>query len=302
MRPWARVLLAVLLVVAALVLWAAWMIRFRPLAVLASASRLGLRLEGLRPAAVASAIGPQRVFVGGEGPTLVLLHGSGDNAGTWVRVVPALLPGRRLVIPDLAGHGDSAPASGPIAVPTIVEGVEAILAKLAAGQRVTLVGNSLGAWVAMLVAHRHLEWVERVVAVDGGALTGHRAVKLLPSNRQDARALVSLLRDPASPPVPDFLLDDLVRQSRTGPLARLAATAATMEQQTLDGRLGELRLPVDLVWGASDRLMPLEYANRMMAELPDARLIVIPACGHAPQLECPETFVTALRRALAERE
>ncbi|MEJ2084590.1 MAG: alpha/beta hydrolase, partial [Acidobacteriota bacterium] len=62
----------------------------------------------------------------------------------------------------------------------------------------------------------------------------------------------------------------------------------------LDGHLGELTVPVDLVWGASDRLMSLEYAARMLGELPRARLTEVPSCGHIPQNECPSTFAHIL--------
>ena len=56
----------------------------------------------------------QVYFAGVEGPLLVLLHGAGDQAGTWVEVAPALLERYRLLIPDLIGHGDSEPGEGPL--------------------------------------------------------------------------------------------------------------------------------------------------------------------------------------------
>jgi pimeloyl-ACP methyl ester carboxylesterase len=286
-------------VVLVAVLVAGWYVRYRPLTLYTLTTRSALQRAGLRPLAVESPAGRQVVFRGGNGPTLVLLHGAGDQAGAWFRVVPELEKRYTLLVPDLAGHGDSAPSSGPIDVPMILGGVEAALEHLAGGQKVTLVGNSLGAWIAMLVAHRHPGWVERVVAVDGGAITGHHAVNLLPKDRAQARETVSLLRDPGSPAIPDFVLDDIVRQARTGPLARFAATSATMDRWTLDGRLGEIGVPVELIWGESDRLIPLDYARTMLRELPSAHLTTIPKCGHVPQQECPRAFLAALETALS---
>ena len=72
-----------------------------------------------------------------------------------------------------------------------------------------------------------------------------------------------------------------------------------MEKFVLDGRLGEVTVPVDIVWGASDRVMPLSYAERMLAELPRARLTELPRCGHVPQQECPAAFAEALGKLLA---
>ncbi len=300
MRVRGAILVAVLAVVAGVGVWAGWMLRFRPLTVFAWQTRLALRTAGLHQVTVNAPPGPQAVFIGGTGPTVVLLHGAGDNAGTWYRVAPELVKGHTLVVPDLAGHGDSAPQTGPIAVADILAGLEAVIADTAHGQKVTLVGNSLGAWIAMLVAQRQPERVSLVVCIDGGAIRGSNAhARVLPRTRQEARESVAQTRDPQSPPVPDFVLDDVVRQARVGSLARFAATSATMESWVLDeARLGTIAVPVRLIWGASDRLVPLDYAERMLATLSDAKLATLDHCGHIPQVECPDKLLAALGRVL----
>jgi len=289
---------AALLVLAAIVffLWA----RMRPLAAYAAAGRRALGKAGLEKARVASPAGEQAFFRGGSGPVLVLLHGAGDQASAWSLVAPKLLPGRTLVVPDLAGHGASAPGAGPISVPMLLSGLSAVLDAAAPKGKVTIVGNSLGAWLACLWAKDHPERVERLVLVNGGPLK-HAAegITLLPKDRAEARAAVDELRDPGSIRVPDFVLDDVVRQAATGPLARLAATSGEMEPYVLDGRLGGLDVPVDLLWGASDQLLPISYAERMRAELPKARVTELPRCGHVPQQECPAAFAAALGTLLA---
>jgi pimeloyl-ACP methyl ester carboxylesterase len=294
------VLVAVLAVVAAAGIWVGWLLRYRPLTVFAWQTRFALRTAGLHKVKVAAGPGPQAVFVGGQGPAVVLLHGAGDNAGTWFRVVPELVKGHTLIVPDLAGHGSSAPHSGPIEVRQVIEGVEEVLNRLAPGQKVALVGNSLGAWVAMVVAHHHPERVAICVCIDGGAIKGsNEHARVLPETRAEARESVAQTRDPGSAPVPDFVLDDIVRQAKVGPLGRLAATAATMEAYVLDdAQLRELTLPVRLIWGASDRLMPLDYAQRMLTELPSATLVTLERCGHVPQIECPQRLLPVLKEAL----
>ncbi|MBK9088360.1 MAG: alpha/beta hydrolase [Holophagales bacterium] len=274
--------------------------RMRPLAMYAASGRRALLSAGLTKTAVPSPAGPQTVFRGGSGPVLVLLHGAGDQAAAWSIVAPKLLPGRTLVVPDLAGHGDSAPEKGPLAVETLLAGLSAVLDEVAPKERVTIVGNSLGAWLATLWAKDHPERVERIVLVNGGPLK-HVAegLTLQPKDRAEARKAVDALRDPGSIRVPDFVLDDVVRLAATGPIARLAAASDGMERFVLDGRLGEVKVPVEIVWGASDRMMPLSYAERMRAELPRVRLTQLPRCGHVPQQECPAAFAEALGRLLA---
>ena len=277
------------------VLW----VYLRPLSVYAWMGRRTLRAVKLAEVSIDTPVGRQRAFVGGSGPVVVLLHGAGDQAGAWSRLAPQLVRSYTLIVPDLAGHGDSEPRTGPIAVDRILGGAEAVIEQLAEGRRVTIVGNSLGAWIAMLVGHRHPEWVERIVAVNGGAIKGTNAeAVVVPKTLADARAAMTQLRDAGSPPIPDFVLRDVVRQATRGPLARFVATADTMEQWTLDGRLGELKPPVTLLWGVSDKVMPLEYANRMLAELPSAHLVTLEKCGHVPQNECPDALLAALLQVL----
>jgi pimeloyl-ACP methyl ester carboxylesterase len=298
MHKWAIELSGVLVVLLGA---AGWLLFKRPLAFWGWVARQSLKGSKLRRLTVPSPSGPQVVFVGGAGPVLVLVHGAGHDAGTWSRVVPALVRHYTLVIPDLAGHGASAPASGPIEAADVVAGLEAVVAAQAQGGPVTLLGNSLGGWMAMVVARRHPEWVERVVAVNGGPLKDFgSSVNLLPRTREEARATMDQLRYAGSPKVPDYLLDDLVRPDRNGALARFAATAATMGAWNLtEEQLKTLDVPVQLLWGTSDGLMALDYARRMLAVLPKAQLFPIEQCGHVPQQEAPGRFLEALAKAMA---
>jgi len=287
-------------VVLVAVLALAWLVLKRPLEFWDWGTRRALIRAGMKKLVIPSAAGPQTTFVGGSGPLLVFLHGAGHQAGTWLQSVRALIPHYRLVIPDLAGHGESAPATGPIQAADIVGGLEAVIASQAQGRPVTLIGNSLGGWMAMVLATRHPAWAERIVAINGGPLAGTDAsVRMLPTTREEARDTMARLRDPSSPAIPDHVLDDLVRRSRSGPFARFVATAPTMGEWILtEAQLATLRIPVRLIWGVSDGLMPLAYAERMRAVLPEVELIPLERCGHVPQQEAPERFLAALRQAL----
>ena len=286
---------AVLLIVLASGFWYLWKY---PLSVYALMNNRALAGAGLVQAAVPCSIGPQNVWTGGAGPTLVLLHGAGDSAGTWSSIVKTFTPRYRVVIPDLAGHGGSAPAEGPISVGQVLTGLEAVLQQ---GQQdpAIIVGNSLGAWAALLYAREHPGRVARLVLVNGGALVGDRPdLSLTPKTREEAAALMTQLRDPSAEPIPGFVLDNVVREAQAGPIARLVQTAGEMGQYVLEGRLHEVTVPADLLWGESDRLFSIAYARRMMSQLPAARLTTIPGCGHVPQQECPVRFGAALSDVL----
>jgi 3-oxoadipate enol-lactonase len=266
---------------------------------MATAARAALGEAGLERHEVEAAGRRLVLWRGGSGPHLVLLHGSGQQAGAWAAVVPGLVGDHTLHVLDLPGHGDSEPAEGPLRMAEVLAGLESYLLSLDGAP--ILVGNSYGAWLATLHAHRHPDRVARVVLVNGGALLNIPAagLTLTPRDREEARRLTSALRDPASPPWPDEVLDDLVLQTRNGPSARMLEDMPGLVAHLLDGRLGEVTVPVDVLWGVSDRLMPLDYARRMAAQLPRSRLTVLEGCGHIPGGECPERFLEALRGVLA---
>ena len=272
----------------------------RPLATLAWLGRRRLSAARFEKHFQTSAVGPQCVFSGGGGAPVVLLHGAGDQAGGWAKVAPRLAKSFAVVAVDLAGHGESAPASGSIPFATLLAGFDGAMKEIPQG-KVTLVGNSLGAWVATVWAKDHPDRVQHLVLVNGGPLLGDRPdLTLHPKNRAEADRTLAALRDPSAPMVPDFVVDDIIRVAATGPMGRLAAEPKNLNAYLLDGRLGGFDVPVDLLWGASDKLVSVDYARRLAAQLPAARLTTIDRCGHAPQVECSERFAEALMKVLKD--
>jgi pimeloyl-ACP methyl ester carboxylesterase len=270
----------------------------RPLSVYALMNTRALAGAGFTRTEVPSSLGPQSIWTAGSGQTLVLLHGAGDSSGTYSSIVKMLTSRYRVVIPDLAGHGRSGPPGGPLSVGQVLTGLESVMQQ-GPQEPAIIVGNSLGAWVALLYARQHPDRVARLVLVNGGALVGDRPdLSLTPKTREEAAALMTQLRDEKAEPIPGFVLDDVVRHAQTGPLARLAQTSGEMGQYVLDGKLSDIKAPVDLIWGESDRLFSIAYARRMMVQLPAARLTTIPGCGHVPMQECPSRFGSTLSDVL----
>lgn len=299
-------LLRLLIVVAVTVVGAAVILWRYPLASLALAGRAGLRLQGFEKVAIQTPGGQVVYFRAGAGPPLVFLHGANDQAGTWVRVAPAFTARYTVIVADLAGHGDSEPAEGPLTGADLLNGVQAVMDVEAPQQPAVLVGNSLGGWIALVYALRSPDRVERVVSVNGAIDRGESnraSASLLPKSRVEARQTISQLVSPDSGLlVPGFVLDDLVRRSPTSPLARLmAAPPETLTGLLIDDRLDEIRPPVSMVWGADDRLLSVTYAQRAVSRIPNARLQVLEHCGHMPQRECPGELLGRLREVLVPR-
>lgn len=273
----------------------------RPLAITFWLRRMGLRRAGCRKTRLLTTVGEQVLWYGGAGPLLVLLHGAGDQAGTWYRVAPVLRQHFQMVIPDLAGHGGSEPKTGVLSLGTLLAGLEEVLdASLWQGQPIVLVGNSLGAWISMLYAQKHQQRVVRVILIDGGPIKGTSEIGIMPKNREEARKAIDAILDPSAPRRPNFVLDDLVRVSNNGPISRLlAAGEEELSKYLLEDEVSRFPMPVDLVWGASDRLVPMDYARKLQSRLPHSTLSFIERCGHAPQLECPNKLTQILLQLLA---
>jgi pimeloyl-ACP methyl ester carboxylesterase len=269
-----------------------------PLARLATLSRTALTTAGMERVEVLAADRRLVLWRGGSGPHLVLLHGSGHQAGVWAAVAPRLLATYTVHALDLPGHGDSEPATGPLKVADVLAGVADYVGKL--DGPAILVGNSFGAWVGTLVAHRHPADVSRLILVNGGALLNVPApgLTLMPADREAARHVMAAIRDPESPPLSDEVLDDIVRRAANGPIGRMFQDPAGLMAHLLDGRLHEVTVPTDVLWGTSDQLMTQEYARQMATQLPRVRLFWLEACGHIPASECPDRFLNALRALL----
>lgn len=302
-RRWIAIGAAVAVVVVGVVSAGVWLVVKRPLTVERWVAVAELEKAGLERRSVMGPAGEMAVWVGGAGePAVVLLHGAGDHAGAWAGVLDGLVSRHRLVIPDLPGHGDSAPGEGTIEMATVVAGVVALLESdlarpAAGGPPPIVVGNSLGGWLALLVGAERPELASRLVVIDGGGTPGPvDPAVLLPTNRAEAQAVLDLVGAPG--PLPDAVLDDVVRRAREGALGRFMA-ADDHAEFDLTGRLGEVALPVDLVWGALDGYLPLPYAEATAAALPAARLTVIEDCGHVPQRYCPDRCAEVLAAVLA---
>lgn len=294
-----KILLAAVALALVLILVTGAVFYFRPIAWFERLGRRALAGAGLVRASLDGPAGPIETWSGGSGPAVILVHGANDYAGTWARVAPALLAGHRVVAFDLPGHGNSAPHAGPLSVGDLVAGIEAVVAK--ERSPVTLVGNSLGGWLALIVAKRRPASIGHVVLVNGAATEGNfsEGIELLPKDRESARRVMEAAMAPGAPAPPGFVLDDLVRRAPASALARLQAKPIEREWY-IDEAIPTLDLPVSIVWGEADRILPLAYARSFAPLFRRSRLETLPACGHIPQRECPDALAAALLRALGD--
>jgi pimeloyl-ACP methyl ester carboxylesterase len=251
-----------------------------------------------------------RYFVGGEGPPLLLVHGYGGAAWNWAELAP-LLPGRRLLIPDLPGHGASAPLP---AAPTLA-GFADVLARLCEEEglaTVDVVGHSLGGVVGLRLAERRPQLVRRLVlAAAAGISSSTRLsevfitlVGVLRPARIAARRVDRVAGSPRlrrlvfggfevanADALSERAVHGFLRAAELHTDALAAGLALVRDDPRLD--LGAVRCPVLVLWGGRDRQVPLEdafeYARRLRAPLR-----VIADCGHLLIGERPDACARAI--------
>lgn len=238
----------------------------------------------------------------GAGPAVVLVHGLGDDIRTWQATIDALAPTNRVIAFDMIGHGQSAKPPLNYRPATFADFLLGALDELRI-ERATFVGNSLGGWAAVLAALRRPDRVDRLVLVDSAGFANQPIPAVMdPGSLEDCRELLRwLFVDPKfadDPALAEEVLKTRVRSS-DGSTIRAVMHSIAQNRDVLDGRLGGLRLPVLVVWGAQDQLIPVTSGERFAREIAGSRLAVIPQCGHVPQLERPTEFVGLLREFLA---
>jgi abhydrolase domain-containing protein 6 len=222
---------------------------------------------------------------GALGP-VVMLHGVNDQAGTWGRVAAALARTRRVIVPDLAGHGESEPHEGSLPIGLLVDRVADVIG----GERgITLVGNSLGGWLAVLYALRFPDRVSRLVLETAGGLNRPFASPVTARDRDEALLILRAVHGPRFV-APEWVIEALLARSRDSQLLRISEP----EPHYLDDRLAELTVPTTIIWGADDGVLTLDYARELQSLIAGATLHVIPDAAHIPHLQQPERFLECL--------
>lgn len=232
-------------------------------------------------------------FAGGGksgAPVIVLVHGVNDQAGTWALVAARLSRDYRLIIPDLPGHGSSEPRTGPISLPFMVERLHAVIEKEHTG-KVTLVGNSMGAWISMLYILTHPDRVERLVIESGGGLAIAPGVPLAAKTREDAERILRAVNGPDAV-ITDWSVNAVLKLSSDSPFTRIMAS--NVFPHFLDARLMEIDVPTTILWGEHDGLVLRPYVDRLESGIAGSKVKVIKGAAHIPHAQQPEQFVEAL--------
>ncbi len=259
-----------------------------------------------------------KVYGQGE-PTFILLHGFGASLFSWREVTAPLSqygtviaydrPAFGLTERPLTWEGEN-PYSQEAQVKLVIGLMDAL-----GVERAILIGNSAGGTIAMLTALEYPGRVQSLILVDpavyagGGAPAWIRPLLKTPQMRHlgpliarqiqtRGPELIELAWHDPSKITPD-VMEGYQKPLRIADWDKaLWELTLASRESGLAGRLGEFDLPILVITGDDDRIVPTEQSVRLAGELPNAQLVVIPQCGHLPHEERPDEFMQAVTEFL----
>lgn len=270
--------------------------------------------------------GHRRAFVKvGQGPALLLLHGLGCDHTTWDPVIETLAQRYTVIAPDFLGHGQSAKPRADYSLGGYANGVRDLLTVLGI-DKVTVVGHSFGGGVAMQFAYQFPERTERMMLVASGGLGPEvtpaiRAIAMpgfhqvmgaitLPGIRQLTTASMRLASQ--LPLTATHDLDEVadIVDTFKDPQARAAIRHVVRAVVDWRGQIVTMAdraylteaMPMCVVWGRDDQVLPVRHANNAAALAPKARVEVIPNSGHFPHKDHPQRFARLLHEFIRSTE
>ena len=264
----------------------------------------------------------------GDDDLVVLVHGLAGSAHSWVPLLAELArrrDGRRIIVPDLLGHGSSAAPWADHSLGGYATGIRDLLAALG-HTHATIVGHSFGGGIAAQFAFQFPQQCDRLVLIDSGGLGREVSPWLRAATLPGAELVLPLLTHRR-------VVDAVLRVGRlagrvapgispsAGEAARSFASLADRSHRrafmhttrsVVDAGGQRVRatdrlhlaegLPTLIAWGTADTMIPVEHAHRAHALLRGSELALFPGAGHYPHCDQPGPFLDRLLRFLDHTE
>ena len=247
-------------------------------------------------------------YEAGQGPPVILLHGFGASAYSWRFLGPALAADHRVFTLDLKGYGLSAkPEDGKYAISDQADMVAEFI-RTRDLHDLVVIGHSMGGGVALMtyfkVAGDEPARIKKLVLIDSAGypqkmpwfiwlakapLLGSVGGKLVSPRFAAAQVLRKCYYNKDK--ITDKQIDTYAYYSSLpGAREAVVATAQQIEPEDIDtiiARYQTIKVPVLIIWGAEDEVVPVDVGRKFKRDIPDSQLVILPKCGHIPQEEEP---------------
>ncbi|RAJ82260.1 pimeloyl-ACP methyl ester carboxylesterase [Chitinophaga dinghuensis] len=228
--------------------------------------------------------------------SLILLHGLFGGLSNWEGVTAHFQSHYNIHIPPLPIYDDHHQDK----LEYLVDFLESYIINNEL-ENVILVGNSLGGHVSILYTHRHPEKVAKLVLTGSSGLYENTSLGSFPKRGNYAyirERVANIFYDPAT--ATDALVEEVFNTTRDiRKCFGIVKTAKSANRNYVAAQLPEIPTPTLLIWGEDDRVTPPDVAREFHHYLPNATLVMLPECGHAPMMERPAAFNAILEPFLA---
>lgn len=237
-------------------------------------------------------------LVGGQGETIVMLHGFGADKDNWTQFSKDITPAYRVIVPDLPGFGESTKLES--ALYTSKEQVRMLndfTDKLKL-EKFHIIGNSMGGTIAGRFAVEHSEKVLSLgLFAPGGVFSSEKSELarmlekgnnvLMINTPDDFQKLLEFVFVKV-PPLPGNIIRYLTLKSvENKQFNEKIFAQLTEEKYSLESTIGKVRKPVLILWGDTDRLLHVSGANILSKKVPGSKVVIMKNCGHVPMVERP---------------
>lgn len=244
----------------------------------------------------------------GQGPAILLIHGLGSNAKGWTKNISTLSEGHRVIAVDLPGYGKSDKGYYDYSMPFYTQVLSELLDKLSINSAVWI-GHSMGGQIALTAALDHAERVSKLVLISPAGFETFE-----PGEGEWLRTAVTpeFVRDTPTrnidinlrsnfydtPDDAEFMITDRIQVRGASDFERYCYAVSKNVGGMIDGalydRLPEIKQPTLVLFAENDGLIPNPYlhggttrevAEKGVAQMPNATLVMVPECGHFIQFE-----------------
>jgi pimeloyl-ACP methyl ester carboxylesterase len=254
----------------------------RPIETAVSVTRAGMLLAGVREETCDVGNFPMHFYYAGRrGTPIVLIHGIGNSAEVWSSLILRLSKEYLVYAPDLPGFGKTPVASEGCNIATHVLYLKRFLDALGYPQ-VTLVGNSLGGWIATRFAIDYPERVNHLYLLNSAGLRREQMNSPYAVDRAAAQRSANHMLG-YHIPLPGFILDAIVRISQMPAYTNFVTGYDPQEE--LDSVLTQVQTPTTIIWGERDKVFPISCAHDLQTGIANSELVILKGVGHLPQMQ-----------------
>ncbi len=240
-------------------------------------------------------------------PTVILLHGLGGSLGNWQTTTGPLSQNYHVIALDQVGFGKSDKPFLKYRVATFVDFLDKFMSELKI-EKASLVGNSMGGWVAGLIAIKYPNRVEKIVLADAAGIVpaNYSEVDIYQLNNSTRDEILANMKKIFATPAlqnNEALIDQFMTlrvMTNDGNTINSLIESIKRREDFLNTRLGEIKKPTLIIWGKQDGLLPVADATTFNKGIAGSELVIFDACGHAPQFEKANDFNKAVLAFLAK--